>query len=311
MTAARRERIYLIPRGAGLVLAFTLLLIFGLGFVQPSAREITQALGITLLIAGVVAMIQSNENLRGMEVIGCRATPVAAGENVVLEITVQNRSRSERIGLFVRKGWRWRQAWKQRREPAAWLPVIRGGETATLSLELPPARRGRHRIPTLWISSALPVGLCFAWKTFEKTGDYFVYPKPQGMPLEGEDRSGHGANRKGLEGGSEDVSGHRPYEPGDPLSRMDWRVFARTGKVVVRTLEEGGGSTLDLRWEDTKFLDHEEQRLEQLSYWIAQCVRENRPFRLSLGTPRDDLNHRNVTACLEALATFSEGGKDA
>lgn len=311
MAAAKRERIYLIPRGAGLVFAFTLLLIFGLGFALPLAREITQMLGITLLIAGVVAMIQSNENLRGMEIIGCRTDPVAVGEKVVLEINVQNRSKNERIGLHIRRGWLWRQAWKHRGEPTARLPIIRAQETITMPLDLPATKRGRHRIPTLWLSSMMPVGLCFAWKTFEKNGDYFVYPKPKGIPLEGDDHHGLGALRGTQDGGSEDVSGHRPYEPGDPLSRMDWRVFARTGKVVVRTLEEGGRGTLDLRWEDTQFLEGTEPRLEQLSYWIAQCVRENRPFRLTLNNSRDDLNHRNVVACYEALATFDEGETNA
>ncbi len=71
-------------------------------------------------------------------------------------------------------------------------------------------------------------------------------------------------SEKGRSGDRDDVSGHRPYNPGDMLSRMDWRVFARTGELVVRTLEDGGDDEIAIRWDDTRSQDTE-RRLEQLS----------------------------------------------
>ena len=290
-----RERIYIVFHWAGLMYGFLILLVFASGYLKRESSGLIQTLGITLVVAGVVALIQSNDNLRGIEIIGCRSQPSAAGTEAELEITVRNSADRERIGLTIRNGWR------KRPQTSAWLPVMEAGETATVRLVVPADRRGRFPVPQLWVCSTRPIGLCFAWKVFPQTAVYYVYPEPKGRPLEAERRLGDEG-----EGDREDVSGHRPYNPGDMLSRMDWRVFARTGELVVRTLEDGGGEAAALRWDDTRFLDSTEQRLEQLSHWIDQCVREGRPFTLDLGASRGHLGSSNLSACREALAIFDE-----
>lgn len=301
----RRERIYIVPRWSGLVFAFILLLIFALGFADPSVRDLTQPLGIALLVAGVVALIQTNENLSRVEITASHSTPTAAGETAQIEITLHNGASRERIGLEVRLAMQWRTAWRNRHQATAPLPMMEPSETSTIRFPLVTAKRGRYALPDLWVSSVLPVGLCFAWKSFAGRGEYFVYPQPRGVPLEPDSSQGK-LEGDGLAGGDQDVSGHRPYEPGDPLSRLDWRVFARTGKLAVRTLETGVGGEIVLRWEDARFVEDHEKRLEQLSCWIEQCVREERPFRLELPGSSGELSSRNVAACREALAIFEE-----
>jgi Uncharacterized conserved protein (some members contain a von Willebrand factor type A (vWA) domain) len=290
-----RERIYIVFHWAGLLFGFIVLIVFGSGYLLRDAGNLTQTLGITLIVAGVVALIQSNDNLRGIEITGCRAQPAAAGETLRLEVTLRNTSDRERIGLTVRTGWRVRP------RGSAWIPVLEAGETVTVHLPLPVKRRGCFPIPPLWVCSVRPVGLCFAWKVFPQTGVYYVYPRPRGRSLDRETKPDrHGG------GDRDDVTGHRSYNPGDMLSRLDWRVFARTGKLVVRTLEEGSDEEVVLRWEDTRFLPDVERRLEQLSFWIDQCVKEGRPFRIDLGTGGGLLGSANLAACREALATFTE-----
>lgn len=297
MAAQKHERIYIIFRWSGVIFGLGVLLVFASSFVALGARGVSQTLGIALVVAGIVALIQSNENLRGVEITGCRSLPVAAGEEVTLELIVRNSSDRERLGLRVRTGWRIRP------HAGADLPVLGPLETATVQLRLPTGRRGRHQVPPLWVCSIMPVGLCFAWKVFPAVGDYLVYPTPRGVPL---DHGALGGNEYGVRQGqgSDDVSGHRPYSPGDMLARLDWRVFARSGKLVVRAFEEGGGNEVVLRWEDTRFLKHNEERLEQLSFWVTQCVLEGRSFTLLLGGGHGPLNSDNLTACHEALATF-------
>jgi uncharacterized protein (DUF58 family) len=303
----KRERIYIVPSWAAVVFSVVILLVFAVSFVRPGEGGLTRTLGVALVVAGVVALIQGNDNLRGVEITGCRAVPVAAGEDVVLELGLHNGADRERIGLRVRKGARWRTAWWRRAKVSVWVPVLDAGELQTVELVLPPptSRRGRYKVPELWVCSVLPMGLCFAWKVFSDAGEYFVYPAPRGIPLEQAWRDGRMAGALVTAGGdSEDVSGHRSYVAGDLLSRMDWRVFARTGKLVVRTLEEGGGGDVALRWEDTDFLEGVEERLEQLSFWIAQCQAGGRSFTLELKGSGGGLGSRNVTACHEALAMF-------
>ena len=303
MAERDRERIYLIPRWAGLVLGAVVLAVFALGYVSPATRGLTQVLGITLMVASVVVLIQSNENLRGLEIVGCRSLPASAGEDVVLELTLRNRSRSERVGIWVGEGISWRRFWKSNRGPRVWVPLIAAEGTRIIRLPIPTSKRGRFPVPMLWISSVLPYGLGFAWKVVASCGTYFVYPCPRGAPLNDEVAGGRFFGVK-VSQGNADVTGHRNFESGDLLSRMDWRVYARTGKLMVRTLEEGGSDEVALRWRDTDSLADDEPRLEQLSFWISECVRESRGFTLDLGSSDGHLHHRNVVACYEALAVF-------
>lgn len=305
----KRERIYIIFHWAGLIFAFAVLLIFALGFAFVNARSLTQITGIALVVAGIVTLIQSNDNLRGVEIAGSRAAPVPAGEDTVVELTLRNTSDRERTGLWIREGRSRGDWWRRRPRAAVWVPMLEANESRVVRLRLPTKRRGRFAVPTLWVCSVMPVGLCFAWKVFAECGEYLVYPAPKGRPLN--EIFGAGEEELGFREGaisdrSEDVSGHRQYQPGDILSRLDWRIFARTGNLLVRAMEDGGGDEVALRWKDTEFLPDTESRLEQLSFWMTQCLHDGRKFTLDLGNSRGELNGENIVACQEALATFED-----
>lgn len=48
--------------------------------------------------------------------------------------------------------------------------------------------------------------------------------------------SGHHINRN--RGHSQDFSEHRPYNPGDDIRSLDWKVFGRTDRLVLKQYEE-------------------------------------------------------------------------
>lgn len=290
-----RERVFLVFHWSGLIFGLLILVVFGAGFLRRDAAALTQTLGITLIVAGVVALILSNDNLRGIAILSCHAQPVPAGDDCPLEVTVKNFSDRERIGLTVRTGWRVRP------RASAWIPLLEPGESAVVRLTLPTLRRGRYRAPRLWVCSVRPVGLCFAWKDFPQTATFCVYPVPHGRPLGDERACGQSGKTD-----RDDVVGHRPYHPGDLLTRLDWRIFARTGGLLVRTLDDGGTERVLLRWVDTQFLGDPERRLEQLSFWVDQCVQEGRAFTLDLGAGHGRQDGENLVACREALAVFEE-----
>lgn len=289
------ERIYIVPTWAGAVFAAVVFLVFALGYFIGGFGGPPQVLVVSLLVAGIVAMFQTNENLRGISVVSSHSEPVEAGTDAVLTLAVANASGSERLGLRVR----WREGWKL--NGGAVIPVLRAGETASVTLRVPTNCRGRHPAPEICVSSVLPVGLCFAWKLFPSRGFVHVFPRGRSWRRPTADVGG-GAGR-GCEG--EDVGGHRAYAPGDMLSRLDWRVFARTGKPVVRTLEGGGAAREILRWEDTSFLADPEDRLAQLSFWVAESALAGRPFDLHLAGAVS--SERNLAGCRIALATFGWG----
>jgi uncharacterized protein (DUF58 family) len=288
-----RERIYIVPTWAGLIFAFTLLAIFAAGYFAHGFGGPVQVLVMSLVVAGIVALILTNDNMRGVEVLDTRIDPTAAGEPACLRLTIKNTSDTERLGLLVR----YRDGWKLK--SARPVPVLPGGESRSVELSIPTTKRGIFPVPAIWVSSRLPVGLCFAWKVFQGLGSYHVYPAgktwrplPQSAGhLEGDGKAGH-----------EDVDGHRTYSPGDPLSRVDWRVFARTGRVVVRTFDGAGSHRTILGWQDTDFLFDPEDRLEQMSFWITECVRGRQPWQVRMGTAT--FSERNLRGCRMALASF-------
>jgi len=295
----KRERIYIFLHWPGIVFGLVAISIFALGFMVDASGGLARMLAIALGVAGIVVLIQSNDNLRGVTITGCHSAPAAAGEDAILSLVLHNASDQERIGLRVRSRDR------ALRAAPAWVPVLPPHGTATVSLRLPTTRRGRFAIPSIWVSSVHPVGFCFAWKIFPQDTRIVVYPRPRGIPFDDRPGAADGAG-VGRNTGGDDVGGHRPYEAGDMLTRLDWRVFARTGKLLVRTLEGAGGERIALRWDDTYFLPDPEARLEQLSFWICRCRQEGRAFTLDLGDTRQDLNSGNPARCLEALADFPQ-----
>ena len=294
-----RERIYIIPQWSGMVFAGVVFAIFVFGYFANGFAGLPQTLVISFVVVGIVALIQTNENLRGIEVVSCHSQPVPAGEDAVLEVLLRNASDRERLALKVRVRTGWRLVGDARVE------VLRPGAGETVRIRIPTTRRGCYPQPPLWVSSDLPFGLCFAWKVFADRGGYVVYPRPVGQPLaapaaaDGEDGS---RAKKGVE----DISGHRPYFAGDLLSRLDWRIFARSGKLAVKTFEGNEGLRIRLAWEDTVSLPGTEARLEQLSFWVSECVRNRRAFELHLGSASRHLNESNPAACRIALAAFSQ-----
>ena len=293
-----RERIYIVPRWAGFVFAAAVLAIFVLGYVAHGFGGLPQTLVISFVVAGIVALIQTNENLRGVALVSCQSQPVPAGGEAVLDVTLRNSSGRERLGLRVRLRSGWSLVGDAR------LPVLRPGERATVRILVPAARRGCYPYPPLWVSSDQPIGLCFAWKILTGGGQLFVYPRPDGQSLAAT-LSGEGETGDEARKGADDISGHRPYAAGDLISRLDWRVFAKSGKLAVKTFESVEGRRVALRWEDTAFLSDPEARLEQLSFWVSECARNRQPFELRLGPSSRLLNETNLTTCRIALAAFA------
>ncbi|MEX1119369.1 MAG: hypothetical protein WEB60_11310, partial [Terrimicrobiaceae bacterium] len=87
-----RERIYIVPTWAGLVFAFTLLVIFGVGYFADGFGGPVQVLVMSLVVTGIVALILTNDNMRGIEIIDSRIEPAAAREEASLHVTVKNSS---------------------------------------------------------------------------------------------------------------------------------------------------------------------------------------------------------------------------
>jgi uncharacterized protein (DUF58 family) len=117
----------------------------------------------------------------------------------------------------------------------------------------------------------------------------------------------HGRRRTGL---GESFWQYRPFVPGDPLARVDWRASARSGRAYVRETEWEAAQTVflwhdtspSMRWRSQPALPAKAERAKLLLLALAALLlRGGEQMRLP-GLPRRFVGR----AALEALVTALE-----
>ena len=76
-----------------------------------------------------------------------------------------------------------------------------------------------------------------------------------------------GAHASRRHGGGLEFSQYRPYQPGDDLRRLDWRLAARSDKYFLRESEVDTSLTVSLVLDASASLDHrDDNHLTKLDY---------------------------------------------
>jgi uncharacterized protein (DUF58 family) len=134
------------------------------------------------------------------------------------------------------------------------LPGLGSGEHATLSMAVPTHVRGLVTMSGVGLWCEDPFGLIARRVTVAPPAHVIVYPAPADVA---HDERAPGAHPRGrgpsqcaagttnaLSG--DELSGLRPYEPGDRLTRLHWPSLARSGELVVREFLEPRAGSLSL-----------------------------------------------------------------
>lgn len=287
MTIGNR-RIYVLPTRFGLFVGLVLLAMTlgGLNFNNNAA------LLLVFLLVGLCnnALIAGHLSLLGMRIGVQMPQPVFAGQPLQLGITLgQDRNAGPEP---------YRIAFK---DNAADVTIE---STATRAmLEIRTERRGRYEIDRITLSSLQPMGLAKAWCHVNVRDSVWVYPSPQGRPLQPQyhlaDGQAGGSSRQ-----LNDQPHHlRDYVSGDPPKHIAWKASARTGNLQVRAYEQAQTGDLLLDWATLAGMDAE-ARLSQLCLWVVQA--EQKKLKYALLLPGRHIaagsgpGHRQT--CLEALA---------
>jgi uncharacterized protein (DUF58 family) len=149
------------------------------------------------------------------------------------------RNRFDRYVRFYR--WMWLISLKQPRFTSPGptpLPDIPPGGAVEAALEMIPAARGRLRFEGAVIARPDPLGLIYAHIRVKAPQAVSVlprrYPIPERVLPEGRRHQSGGVALTTSVGESEEFVSLRDYRPGDPLRRIHWRSWARTGRPVVK-----------------------------------------------------------------------------
>ncbi len=291
----RAGNIYILPtrQGLGFLVALALMLVAAINYVN------SLAFAFTFLLAGVgiTGIVHTWRNLHGLVLRVQPPEPVHAGTAPALTLIVDNPG-DPRPALELDAG--------HRDTPRRFL--AESGQTAA-RLDLPPARRGRHSLPSFEVSTRFPLGLFRAWVIVHAEGDYLVWPRPAAeAPPPARTGSGHGS-RPDPAPGQDDFAGLRPFRRGDSLHHVHWKVAARSPELPVKVFQGERDEEVLLDWDRLPPVDAE-QRLSLLCRQILDAEAAGQRYGLRLPgvaiAPGRGTHHRR--RCLDALALW---GSDA
>ncbi len=286
-------RIRITPSGYG----FFGLVLCGFLLSINFSNNLLFAMTFLLVSIALVGLYETWSNVKKLFFADWRVEPVFAGQKAVYQIMVLNRSNFVRYAI---------RGVAPKAESVEQL--IKGKEQVGLQLRRQTVKRGELAAAPAAIRSSFPMGIFEARLTTGELPSCLVYPKPAGVqPL-----PGPGSNQQAhllAESGS--YKDMRRYSPGDPLSRISWKAFARFDELYTKEFDGAQGSgALWLRWDDVQVTGVEE-RLSQLCRWVLDAHRENREFGLEI--PGDKVEpgseEAHVQRCLQCLARY--GGQES
>ena len=144
------------------------------------------------------------------------------------------------VGYF---RWRWliERRVPQTEDEVA-LPALAPGASQSVGLGFTPRRRGRIELSGVRIGRTDPLGLVRGLVQHEIAAQVIALPKRYRLPalaLPGRRRfQPGGVSLAASVGDSSEFLALRDYRPGDPLQRLHWKSFARTGKPIVKEFQD-------------------------------------------------------------------------
>jgi uncharacterized protein (DUF58 family) len=289
-----RRRIYILPTPLGIAYA-TMLFAMVLGGMNYG-NNLGLALAFLLVSLGLVVMHHCHGTLSGLSLRLAATESGFVGGAVRFSINFENTALAPRPRIELGVG----------REPARVVDVPAGG-TATAELSVPATRRGRVRLERFVVATRHPLGLFRAWAVVHCEYAAIAWPAPaeRGRVPPGVETDTGGAQEHAQ--GDHDFAGLRPFQPGDSLRRIAWKVYARG--QGLHTKQYAGTDVVShvFDWDSLPALGSE-ARLAQLCRWVLDAHEQGEAFGLRLPgvTLEPNVGTAHRERCLDALALFEE-----
>ena len=293
-----QRNIYIVPTGAGLGFAGTLLLML----VASINYQLNLGYVLTFLLAGsaLVSMHLTHGTLRGLTLRLPPPQPGFAGQPALLDVLLDNPG-AARHGLRLRLADAARHGAGE-----TWCDVPAQGQQ-TAQLAIVPATRGWHAVPALRLETRFPFGLFRAWTVWRPAARLLAWPQPEqpAVPLPpAPPAPGDQAPARAASGG--ELDGVRAWRRGDTLRQVAWKKVARSGELVSRETASAAGRELWLDWQAVQ-VPGVEARLSRLTAWVLAAERQGLPHGLrlpgrELAPGQGDAHRRQL---LDALALWT------
>lgn len=298
MAFLRSDRIYILPTGHGI--AFLCSIVVMVLTAATYSNNLIYILAFVLFGVVLISMVQTNVNLKGIELSQCQIPDGFQGEEILVHLSIKNTLYATRENLSVSIG-------RPRRH--AHLPALAPSSTERVTIKIPAQKRGRYELKRAEVSTVYPLGLFRAWKILDVKKEYFVVPKPLGtqdpshaaVEFWGQQAS---TRQTGPHHGA-DFHEHRNFQSGDSFQHVDWKAYARNRPLLVKQFE--GDAQQAYRFQmPTGEGPAVEAALSQLTLWILTAESEGAAYELrdSSTTLAMHSGFNHCQMCLRRLATY-------
>jgi uncharacterized protein (DUF58 family) len=283
----RHQKTYILPTLYGMAFGVVCILLLGIAF--ASTNNAVYFLCFLLTVLGVQSLVITNQNTEKLGVAFVEVEDFFADETGFARVSLQNATTTDLHGLQIETA---------QNLPAV-LSVLPAGERKEIQVPLKYDVPGEQKMPGLKISSDFPFHFARSWKKFYSEVSFAVFPARRGQS---EFPPGAFADPHLHPVIQDEFKSHREYQTSDSPRRIDWKVTARTERMMVKEYDQQTATQITLRWEDCP-QSSEDERKSQLSLWIDLAEKKNYEYALKLPQRRVDFGRgpRHRLQCLRAL----------
>lgn len=289
-----RRRIYILPTRLGIAYAAMVfaMVLGGLNY----NNNLGLGLALLLVSLGLVTMHHCHGTLSGLALRLLATDSAFAGESVRFRLLLENRSSAPRPRIEVSL------------DGGTLQPVdVPALGSAPAEIAMPALRRGRISLARFVLATRHPLGLFRAWAVVHPEYSGVAWPRPaeRGRRPPGVETDTGGAQDHAK--GDEDFAGLKPYQAGDSLRRIAWKVYARG--QGLHTKQYAGTDVVShiFDWDSLAGLDVE-ARLAQICRWVLDAHDGGEAFGLRLPglAIEPNIGTAHCQRCLTALALFDQ-----
>jgi uncharacterized protein (DUF58 family) len=281
------------PTGYGLLMASGLLMMLASTFFLKSNFGLLMV--FTLIGFCVAALFIAMHNLMGLEIKPQALEPVFAGAPLRLGIIIQSKRKIRYALVF-------RVAGNDQH-----VSSLLADQAHRLNFACPTRKRGEMKIPPLMVSSLFPLGLYRVQIQMDWGLKGLVYPQPLAIDYTDAvaDQESPSTTATNL-GDSDEFSGLKSYQPGDPLSRLYWKALARKQGLMTKEFAGTAAPAEIFRYQRIG-VQGVENKLAALCFLVVEAHRHNKPFGIELPDQHlpAESGQNHLARCLAALALFT------
>lgn len=290
-----------LPTKAGLGLLGCALLIWLLG--TNYSNNLVLVLAYFLVALLVVSIHLSFANVSGLKLRAKQSPEGFVGDELAFQVELESQGgyRVAALELFFKP---------LEGAPQKTFIDYQSASLETSQVFVRAAYRGVLNPGRLCVSSRFPFGLVRVWTWVDLDFQALVYPEPVVCELPAMVGTGDDHGESQLVTTGDDFYGLNQYQPGDSLSRIAWKQFARGQGLTTKEFSQPGQNPEHLHWQMFPGLDTE-ARLSRLCYLVLMLDKARRPFALQL--PGVDLafglGPKHRLEALRALARFGQSAE--